>query len=150
MVFLGKRHLHIPESDHIIDGLVRLLSFANSGSIKLEFANKPAAEISIYSIDNLNDSSKKGIKVDLLEPGLFKLQDDDLGLFDKLRTATEFAQKLSDNMITLSVLRKGKEAITLGEGAHPSLSRLITRSGDIQLNSLKESTKLKKDLKDED
>jgi hypothetical protein len=150
MVFLGKRHLHIPESHHIIDGLVRLLSFANSGSIKLEFANKPAAEISIYSIDNLSNSSKKSIEVDLLEPGLFKLQDDDLGLFDKLRTATEFAQKLSDNMITLSVLRKGKGAITLGEGAHPSLSRLITRSGDIQLNSLKESTKLRKDLKDEE
>jgi hypothetical protein len=150
MVFLGKRHLHIPESDHIIDGLVRLLSFANSGSVKLEFANKPAAEISIYSVDNLSNSSKKSIKADLLEPGLFKLQDDDLGLFDKLRTATEFAQKLSDNMITLSVLRKGKEAITLGEGAHPSFSRLITRSGDIQLNSLKESTKLRKDLEDED
>ena len=150
MVFLGKRHLHIPESDHIIDGLVRLLSFANSGSVKLEFANKPAAEISIYSVDNLSNSSKKSIKADLLEPSLFKLQDDDLGLFDKLRTATEFAQKLSDNMITLSVLRKGKEAITLGEGAHPSFSRLITRSGDIQLNSLKESTKLRKDLEDED
>ena len=48
MVFLGKRHLHIPESDHIVDGLVGLLSSANSGSIKLEFANKPVAEIGIF------------------------------------------------------------------------------------------------------
>lgn len=149
MVFLGKRHLHLPEDDHIVDGLVRLLSSANSGSIKLEYAHKPAAEIRIDSIDNFNKSKKK-IKVDLLEPGLFKFEDDNLSLFDKLRTATEFAQKLSDNMLTLSLLRKGKEAITLGEGAHPSLSRLITRSGDIQLNSLKESTKLRKDLEDED
>ncbi|MGA6988858.1 MAG: hypothetical protein WBL67_05270 [Nitrososphaeraceae archaeon] len=150
MVFLGKRHLHIPESDHIVDGLVGLLSSANSGSIKLEFANKPVAEIGIFSTDNLSNSGKKRIKVDLLEPGLFKVQDDDLGLFDKLRTATELAQKLTDNMLTLSLFRKGKEAITLGEGAHPSFSRLITRSGDIQLNSLKESTKLRKDFKDED
>lgn len=149
MVFLGKKHLHIPESDHIVDGLIRLLSSTNSGSIRLEFANKPAAEINIYSNDNFSKSSKK-IKVDLLEPGLFKLQDDDLSLFDKLRTATEFAQKLTDNMLTLSLLRKGKEAITLGEEAHPSFSRLITRSDDIQLNSLKESTKLRKDFKDED
>jgi hypothetical protein len=145
MVFLGKRHLHIPESNHIVDGLVRLLRLANSGSIKLEFAYKPAAEIGIYSIGN-----KKRIKVDMLEPSLFKLQDDELGLFDKLKTATEFAQKLTDNMVSLSLLRKGKEAITLGEEAHPSFSRLITRSGDIQLNSLKESIKLKKDFKDED
>lgn len=149
MVFLGKKHLHIPESDHIVDGLIRLLRSTNSGSIRLEFANKPAAQINIYSNDNFSKSSKK-IKVDLLEPGLFKLQDDDLSLFDKLRTATEFAQKLTDNMLTLSLLRKGKEAITLGEEAHPSFSRLITRSDDIQLNSLKESTKLRKDFKDED
>ncbi|MGH9965036.1 MAG: hypothetical protein ACRD5E_09465 [Nitrososphaeraceae archaeon] len=126
------------------------MSSTNSGSIRLEFANKPAAEINIYSNDNFSKSSKKKIKVDLLEPSLFKLQDDDLSLFDKLRTATEFAQKLTDNMLTLSLLRKGKEAITLGEEAHPSLSRLITRSDDIQLNSLKESSKLRKDFKDED
>lgn len=150
MVLLGKKHLHIPESDHIVDGIIRLLSSINSGCIRLEFANKPAAEISIYSNDNFSKSSEKKIKVDLLEPGLFKLQDDDLSLFDKLRTATEFAQKLTDNMLTLSLLRKGKEAITLGEEAHPSFSRLITRSDDIQLNSLKESSKLRKDFKDED
>lgn len=150
MVLLGKKHLHIPESDHIVDGIIKLLSSTHSGCIRLEFANKPAAEISIYSNDNFSKSSEKKIKVDLLEPGLFKLQDDDLSLFDKLRTATEFAQKLTDNMLTLSLLRKGKEAITLGEEAHPSFSRLITRSDDIQLNSLKESSKLRKDFKDED
>lgn len=150
MIFLGKKHLHIPESEHVVDGLIRLLRSTNSGSIRLEFANKPAAEINIYSNDNFSKSSMKKIKVDLLEPCLFKLQDDDLSLFDKLRTATEFAQKLTDNMLTLSLLRKGKEAITLGEEAHPSFSRLITRSDDIQLNSLKESSKLRKDFKDED
>jgi hypothetical protein len=149
MVFHDKGHLHIPEDDHVVDGLIRLLSSANSGSIKLEFANKPAAEIDINSIENLSSRRKKRIRVDLLEPSFFKLQDDDLGLFNKLRTATEFAQKLTDNMLTLALLRKGKEAITLGEEAHPSFSRLITRSDDIQVNSLKESTKLRKDFKNE-
>lgn len=46
------------------------------------------------------------------------------------------------------LLRKGKEAITIGERARPSLSRIITRSDDIQLNSLKESAKLKDDFDD--
>jgi hypothetical protein len=149
MVFHDKGHLHIPEDDHVVDGLIRLLSSANSGSIRLEFANKPAAEIDINSIENLSSRRKKRIRVDLLEPSFFKLQDDDLGLFNKLKTATEFAQKLTDNMLTLALLRKGKEAITLGEEAHPSFSRLITRSDDIQVNSLKESTKLRKDFKNE-
>jgi hypothetical protein len=150
MVFFGKEHLQNTEVDHVVDGLIKLLSSANSGSIKLEFANKPAAEIDFNSIDNLSKGIKKRIRVDLLEPSLFKLQEDEFGLFDKLRTATEFAQKLTDNTLTLSLLRKGKEAITLGEEAHPSFSRLITRSDDIQVNSLKESTKLRKDFKSED
>lgn len=44
--------------------------------------------------------------------------------------------------------KKGREAITLGERARPSLSRLITKSDDIQVNSLKESAKLKNDFDD--
>jgi hypothetical protein len=150
MVLLGKKHLHISESDQIVGGLVKSLSSISSGSIKLEIANKPAAKVDIDKIDDSSKGNKKKIKVDLLEPSSFKIPDDETSLFDKLRTATEFAQKLTDNGVTLSILRKGKEAITLGEQAHPSLSRLITKSDDIQLNSLKESSKLKRDFRDED
>ena len=86
--------------------------------------------------------------MDLLEPDFFSVPDDKTGLFDKLKTATEFAQKLTDNGITFSLLRKGKEAITLGERAKPSFSRIITKSDDIQINSIKESAKLKNDFDD--
>jgi hypothetical protein len=68
------------------------------------------------------------------------------GLFDKLKTAKEFAQKLTDNGLTLSFLRELKEAIILGKEAHPTLSRLITRSDDIQVESVRESTKLSREL----
>ena len=88
------------------------------------------------------------VQLDLLEPTYFSVSDDRTGIFDELRTATEFAQKLTDNGITFSLLRKGKEAITLGEGARPSLSRIITKSDDIQVDSLKESVKLKNDFDD--
>jgi hypothetical protein len=47
----------------------------------------------------------------------------------------------------LSVLRKGKEAITLGYKAKPKLSKLITRSDDIQVDSIKEATELKREFK---
>ena len=87
------------------------------------------------------------ISVNLLEPAVFKIHEDETGLFDKLNTAKEFAQKLSENGLTLSFLRKGKKAIILGKEAKPTLSKLITRSDDIQINSTKESAKLKTDLK---
>ena len=67
-------------------------------------------------------------------------------LFDKLKTAKEFSHKLTDNGLTLSFLRKGKETITLGKKAHPTLSRLITGSGDIQVDSVRESIKLGREL----
>jgi hypothetical protein len=47
----------------------------------------------------------------------------------------------------LSILRKGKEALTLGNEAKPKLSKLITRTNDIQIDSIKEATELKRDFK---
>ena len=73
-----------------------------------------------------------------------------IGLFSKLKTAKELAQVLTDNHLTLSILRKGKEALSLGYETHPTLSRLITGSDDIQIDSVKEVAKLKRDIgKDE-
>jgi hypothetical protein len=84
---------------------------------------------------------------DLLEPKLFRTHEDETGMFDKLTTAKEFAQKLTDNGLTVSFLRRGKEAIGLGKEAKPSISKLVTRSDDIQIDSVKVAAKLKRDMK---
>ena len=88
----------------------------------------------------------KRVSVDLLEPKIFRIPEDETSLFDKLKTASEFGRKLSESGTTLSFLRKGKEAVRLGKDAKPTLSKLITRSDDIQLTDVKEFTKLKNDM----
>ena len=151
MILFGRKHLHTSESDQIVNSLFKILSSVTSGSIKLEVANQPAMKIEINTNDDQvdgDDNNRTVVRLDLLEPTFFSVPDDQTGLFDKLRTAAEFAQKLTDNGITFSLLRKGKEAITLGEGARPSLSRILTKSDDIQVNSLIESAKLKNDFDD--
>ena len=151
MILFGRKHLHVSESDQIIDSLFKIMSSVSSGSIKLEVANQPAMKIEINTNDDQvdgDDNNRTVVRLDLLEPTFFSVPDDQTGLFDKLRTAAEFAQKLTDNGITFSLLRKGKEAITLGKEARPSLSRIITKSNDIQVNSIKESAKLKNDFDD--
>jgi hypothetical protein len=151
MILFGRKHLHVSESDQIIDSLFKIMSSVSSGSIKLEVANQPAMKIEINTNDDQvdgDDNNRTVVRLDLLEPTFFSVPDDQTGLFDKLKTAAEFAQKLTDNGITFSLLRKGKEAITLGEEARPSLSRIITKSNDIQVNSIKESAKLKDDFDD--
>ncbi len=150
MILFGKKHLHAPESDQIVDSLLKFLK-VTSGSVKLEVANQPVLKIEILGRSNHVESdaiNRTIVKLDLLEPTFLGVPDDQTSLFDKLRTATEFAEKLTDNGITLFLLRRGKEAITLGEGARPSLSRIITRSGDIQVDSIKESVKLENEFDD--
>jgi len=151
MILFGRKHLHISDRDQIIDSLFKIMSSVSSGSIRLEVANQPAMKIEINTNDDQvdgDDNNRTVVRLDLLEPNFFSVPDDQTGLFDKLRTAAEFAQKLTDNGITFSLLRKGKEAITLGEDARPILSRIITNSNDIQVNSIKESAKLKNDFDD--
>jgi hypothetical protein len=76
----------------------------------------------------------------------FGEESDDIGFFSKLKTAKALAQVLTDNHLTLSIFRKGKEALSLGYETHPTLSRLTTPSDDILIDSVKEVAKLKHDV----
>lgn len=150
MILFGRKHVHVSESDQIVESPLKVLKSVKSGTIKLEVANRPALKIEINRNDHVDSDagSKTILELDLLEPTFFSVLDDQTSLFDKLRTAAELAQKLTDNGITLFLLRKGKEAITLGERASPSISRVITKSDDIQVDSIKESAKLKNEFDD--
>ena len=136
---VGDDHLHIDQDDQIANTLVKSIRVAKEGRIKIDIKDQAAVQI------NLNNNL---IMVDLLQPEFFKISEE-IGLLDKLKTAKEFSQKLTDNGLTISFLRKGKEAISLGKNAKPTLSRLITRSDDIQIDSIKEVTNLKRDLKED-
>jgi hypothetical protein len=96
---------------------------------KGENVNLNIQDTSIFDIADVNGSSQE-----------------DVGLLDKLKTAKTLAQIFDDNDITLSVLRKGKKAFTVGKKAHPTLSRILSGSDDIQINSVKEAAKLGRDL----
>lgn len=135
---LGDGHLHIDKDDQLTDWLSKALGSAKGGTLVISFENEPAVKIAI---------SNSTLAIDLLEPGRFRIPEDETGLFDKLKTASEFARKLSDNGVTLSFRRKGKEAVRLGKDARPTLSKIVTGSDDVQLNSAREFAKLKGDLK---
>lgn len=135
---LGKNHLHIDEHDQVGNWLSRALASAEAGSLTIDYNDQKAVEISV---------NNRTIAVDLLAPQFFRISDDETGLFDKLKTATEFGRRLSDNNMTLSFLRKGKEAVRLGKDARPTFSKLISRSSDVQLTNVMEFNRLKNDMK---
>ena len=74
--------------------------------------------------------------------------DSSIGLFDGLKTAKKLGETLNSKGITLSILRKGKKALSLGRDAKPTLSTLVTRTDDIQVDSVRQVTKLGKDVKE--
>ena len=130
-------HLHIDEEDQLTELIVRAARSVSAGSLAISFGGDPVATIG---------ANTNTIVVDVLKPAAFRIIDE-TSIHEKLKTASEFGNKLSDNGITLSFLRKGKEAVRLGKDARPSFSKLLTRSNDIQLTSVREFGKLKNDLK---
>lgn len=135
---LGDDHLHIDPRDQLSDWMSKAAKCARGGALAINFAGEPAVMIAA-------DNGR--IAIDILQAGIFRVPEDETNLFDKLKTASEFGRKLSDNGITLSFMRKGKEAVRLGKDARPTFSKLISGSDDIQLTSVKEFAKLKDDLK---
>jgi hypothetical protein len=90
------------------------------------------------------------VLLDINDASMFGIVDTDsknLGIFDKLRTTKKVAEILNSNGLTLSILRKGKKAVTLGREATPSVSSLLTASDDVQIDSIRQVTKLGKDVK---
>ena len=89
-------------------------------------------------------------KLDSAKEFAENLTDNETGLLDKLDIPKEFAEKLTDNEMTIVLSRKCKEAIILGKEAKPTVSKLVSRSDDVQIKSVREVTKLGSDLKPED
>ena len=63
-----------------------------------------------------------------------------------LSFSKKFAHYLTINDVTLSISRKGEEAITIGKEAKPTLSKLLTRSDDVQIKITMEAAKLTDDV----
>jgi hypothetical protein len=130
-----------------MDVFVKGLSYM-SGTIKIAIKNNDSLRI---------EAEDKNIKLHLIDPSIFDIpldtvKDNKFDFLNYIKEAKEFAHKLSENELTLFILNKNDEnAITLGKNANPSFSKLITRSDDIQINSVRKSIKLASDInKDEE
>jgi len=88
------------------------------------------------SVDKIKD------KLDTAKDFFHLFTDAEASIFDQLKIVKDFAVKLSDNNVTIVLLRKGKEAIIMGKDANPSVSKIISGINDLQIKSLRESSKL--------
>jgi len=92
------------------------------------------------SADNSVDKIKD--KLEMAKEFFHMFTDTEASIFDQLKIVKDLAVKLSENNITIILLRKGKQAIIMGKDASPSLSKIISGSDDLQIKSVTESSKL--------
>lgn len=160
------------DNQTVMDWLAKSIKSVKSGRIAIDMENEPAMKINATAnridIDILNpeflklpkategnehkrEGRKEKLKdrLNIAKEFAEKLTDGEIELFDKLEIP-KFANKLTDNDMTIVLSRKGKEAIILGKEAKPTVSKLVSRSDDIQIKSLREVRKLGSDLKPED
>jgi hypothetical protein len=164
-------HNTVEKEDMLSYWLAKSLRSITSGSIKLLVSDKPALNIeAIDNKDKNKKINIDFLEPELFSfdikpedsveenPSFFhKLKnafDDNLkNAFDLTKIITDkdemllsfskkFAHYLTINAVTLSISRKGTEAITIGKEAKPTLSRLLTRSDDVQIKSTMEAAKL--------
>ena len=101
--------------------------------------------------DKENESSVDRIldKLDGAKELIHSVTDKDSAFQQQLDLAKNFAHTLTENNMTLILLRKGKEAMILGKEAKPTLSKIISGSDDLQIVSVIESSKLIGDINPE-
>ena len=122
-------------ANHLVEILKRI-----SGKVGITYREGPILSISL-------EGNK--IFLDVSDASVFGMSDNNnnLGFFDSLKATKTLAEILDAEGLTLSILRKGKEALTIGREATPKVSTILTRSDDIQVDSVREVAKLGRDLK---
>ena len=114
----------------------------SKGSLKVSFNKNPGVSVSLGS---------NNVRLDMQDPSIFEKIDLNgnsnlSGFFDKLKAAQKFAEVLNIYGLSLVILRKGKEILTIGRNATPTLSSILTGSDDIHIDSITQAAKLGKDL----
>ena len=121
-----------------ISNLVGILK-KSSGRLNILIKDNPALSISLGS----------NIQLNIHDAAIFDgvgSDKSDVSLFDKLKTAQKLGEILNSNGLSISVLRKGKKAFTIGREATPTISSILTGSDDIHIDSITQAAKLGKDI----
>jgi len=121
-----------------VNKLAAILKKSN-GQLNILIKDSPALSITLGS----------NIELNIHDASIFAgvgNDKNDLSFFDRLKTAQKLGDILNNNGLSISVLRKGKKAFTIGRDATPTISSILTGSDDIQIDSVTQAAKLGKDI----
>jgi hypothetical protein len=139
----NKKNSVVQEDDPFINNLAKYMKIPR-GRLNIQIDGRPTLGL---------DFKGNEVNVDIQDASVFGIAEEEekenqheMGFFDKIKAAKNVAQIFDNHDLTVTIFRKGKKAVTMGKEASPSLSRLITRSDDIQIESFSQATKLGKEI----
>lgn len=113
-----------------------LISLLKSGKIMIHHEDKKVVEV------NAKDNN---VTVNIVSlPTEISTTSSVIATLSEART---LARSLSKRGITLTVSSNNKSVVRLGRDAKPKLSRLVTRSGDVEVTDLRELRRLDRRLR---
>lgn len=121
-----------------VNKLAAILKKSN-GQLNILIQDSPALSITLGS----------NIELNIHDASIFAgvgNDKNDVSLFDRIKTAQKLGEILNSNGLSISVLRKGKKAFTIGRDATPTISSILTGSDDIHIDSVTQAAKLGKDI----
>ena len=124
----------------VLDRIANIVK-GSHGKISVKLRDKTAVEL---------DFDEDNLVVNIVEPKILSIAEDvsgNAGLIEKLKTARTVGEVLNNKGLSVSILRKGKKALSIGRGATPTISSLVTGSDDIQIDSIIQVAKLDRDIK---
>ena len=123
-----------------LDGLATIVK-RSTGKISIKVNDRTALAL---------DSKGSTLLLNIIDPtilGIVEQESNESGLFEKLKAAKKVGTLLDNKGLSISILRKGKKALSIGREATPIISSLLTGSDDIQIDSIRQVAKLDKDIK---
>ena len=128
------------DTSAILDGLATIVK-RSTGKISIKVNDRTTLAL---------DFKGSTLLLNIKDPtilGIVEQESNESGLFEKLKAAKKVGTLLDNKGLSISILRKGKKALSIGREATPIIISLLTGSNDIQIDSITQVAKLDKDIK---
>ncbi len=125
----------------LLERAVGLVQTLKRGEITLQTNGAESILVQIENNKTDLDFARKDVFRDLL--GL-EAKAEDESIPERLKTLGDFAEKLKEKGLTITISHQKQIILTLGKEAHPTISQMVTGTNAIEINNLIELAKLVK------
>ena len=123
----------------LLEIAVGLVQTLKQGAITLQTARTGNILLQIENNKTDLDFARKDVFKDML--GL-EARAEEKSIPERLKTLADFAQKLKEKGLTMTISHQEQTILTLGKEAHPTISPMVTGTDAIEINNLVELAKL--------